>query len=127
MTLRLWRRFRIVPGLRVNASRSGLSLSIGRRGAWFTLGPRGRRATIGLPGTGLFWTEHSRRAIAAAKRDAGGPAARPMRNGAGEARESPAGFYFDPLRILAGVLGLTASAAIGGIVALAIQFLIVKG
>jgi hypothetical protein len=59
MSLRFWRRVRIIPGLRVNLSRSGASLSIGRRGAWYTVGPRGRRATVGLPGTGLFWTEHA--------------------------------------------------------------------
>jgi hypothetical protein len=29
------------------------------KGAWFTAGPRGRRATVGLPGSGLFWTERS--------------------------------------------------------------------
>jgi hypothetical protein len=57
MTLRFWRRVRIVPGLRVNLSKSGASVSVGRRGAWLTTGPRGQRATVGLPGTGLFWTE----------------------------------------------------------------------
>ena len=32
---------------------------IGHRGAWYTLGPHGRRrVTLGLPGTGLFWTEN---------------------------------------------------------------------
>lgn len=59
MGLRFWRRVRIIPGLRVNLSKSGASLSIGRRGAWYTIGPRGRRVTVGLPGTGLFWTEHA--------------------------------------------------------------------
>ena len=60
MTLRLFRRIRIAPGLRVNLSKSGASVSIGRRGAWYTIGPRGQRMTVGAPGTGLFWTEHSR-------------------------------------------------------------------
>jgi len=68
MALRFRRRVGVVPGLRVNLSRSGPSLSIGRRGAWFTVGPRGRRATVGLPGTGLFWTEC---ALSAAPRHAG--------------------------------------------------------
>jgi Protein of unknown function (DUF4236) len=58
MTLRFFRRVRIVPGLRVNLSKSGASVSVGRRGAWFTTGPRGRRVTVGLPGTGLFLTQH---------------------------------------------------------------------
>ena len=57
MPLRFSRRFSLIPGLRVNLSKSGASLSVGHRGAWYTVGPRGRRATLGLPGTGLFWTE----------------------------------------------------------------------
>jgi hypothetical protein len=57
MSIRLWRRKTLFPGMRVNLSRSGVSLSVGRRGAWFTAGPRGRRATVGWPGTGLFWTQ----------------------------------------------------------------------
>ena len=57
--IRFWRRIRIAPGLRVNLSKSGASVSIGRRGAWYTLGPRSQRMTVGAPGTGLFWTEHS--------------------------------------------------------------------
>ena len=39
MTLRFFRRVRIIPGLRVNLSKSGASVSIGRRGAWYTIGP----------------------------------------------------------------------------------------
>jgi hypothetical protein len=57
MPLRFSRRFSLVPGLRVNLSKGGASLSLGHRGFWWTVGPRGRRATVGLPGTGLFWTE----------------------------------------------------------------------
>jgi hypothetical protein len=57
MPLPFTRRLSLVPGLRMNLSKRGASLSIGHRGAWWTVGPRGRRATVGLPGTGLFWTE----------------------------------------------------------------------
>jgi len=57
MSWRFYRRLSLIPGLRVNLSRSGPSFSIGHRGAWYTVGPRGRRMTVGLPGTGLFWTE----------------------------------------------------------------------
>ena len=57
MGFRFYKRVSIVPGLRVNLSRSGPSLSIGHRGAWYTVGPRGRRVSAGLPGTGLYWTE----------------------------------------------------------------------
>jgi hypothetical protein len=58
MILRFYRRVSLIPGLRLNASRGGLSLSIGDRGPWLTTGPRGRRATLGLPGTGLLLTQH---------------------------------------------------------------------
>ena len=58
MGFRFRRRIRLIPGVRINLSRSGSSLSIGHRGAWYTFGPRGRRVTLGLPGTGLYRTEH---------------------------------------------------------------------
>src|ERR1700733_2918753 len=57
MTLRFWRRVRLAPGLRLNLSKSGASVSVGRRGAWLTSGPRGQRVTVGATGMGLFWTE----------------------------------------------------------------------
>ena len=59
MGFRFWRRVRIAPGLTLNLSKSGGSLSFGRRGARFTLGPRGNRTTVGIPGTGLFYTTTS--------------------------------------------------------------------
>lgn len=57
MPLRFNRRVSLIPGLRLNLSKSGASLSLGHRGAWYTVGRRGSRATLGLPGTGLYWTE----------------------------------------------------------------------
>jgi hypothetical protein len=58
MSLRFYRRVSLLPGLRLNCSRSGVSMSVGARGTWLTVGgPRGRRMTVGLPGTGLSYTE----------------------------------------------------------------------
>ena len=58
MSLRFYRRIALIPGLRLNASRGGLSPSIGHRGAWYTVGPHGhRRVALGLPGSGLFYTQ----------------------------------------------------------------------
>jgi len=57
MGLRFRRRLSFGPGIRLNFSRSGVSTSVGRRGAWFTFGPRGTRATVGLPGSGISYTE----------------------------------------------------------------------
>jgi hypothetical protein len=48
---------RLLPGLRVNLSKSGASLSLGRRGATVNLGRRGIRGTVGLPGTGISYSE----------------------------------------------------------------------
>lgn len=56
MGFRFRRRIRIAPGLRLNLSKRGASLSVGRPGATFNIGRRGRRATIGLPGTGISYS-----------------------------------------------------------------------
>ena len=39
--LRFWRRMKIAPGLTLNLSKSGGSLSFGPRGAKYTVSPRG--------------------------------------------------------------------------------------
>jgi hypothetical protein len=57
MPLRFTRRVRLIPGLRVNFSKSGASLSIGYRRARYTVGPRGRRVSVEGPGSGLLLTE----------------------------------------------------------------------
>ncbi|MCD6338544.1 MAG: DUF4236 domain-containing protein [Verrucomicrobia bacterium] len=75
MGFRFWRRIRIAPGLTLNLSKSGASLSFGGRGARFTVGPRGRRATLGLPGTGLFYTQTF--SSGRSRRRGGAPAASP--------------------------------------------------
>jgi hypothetical protein len=63
--LRFYRRKQIAPGVRLNISKSGPSVTFGPRGAHYTIGPRGRRTTVGLPGTGLSYTSTSRRRSAA--------------------------------------------------------------
>lgn len=50
---------RIFPGLSVNLSKSGPSLTVGMRGAHVTVGSRGVRKTIGIPGTGIYYTSQS--------------------------------------------------------------------
>ena len=56
MTLRFFKRIRLLPGLSLNLSKSGASLSFGGRGLRHTIGPRGSRTTLGLPGTGLSYS-----------------------------------------------------------------------
>jgi hypothetical protein len=58
MGIRFRKRIRLAPGLHLNLSGSGLSLSAGPRGASMTFG--GRRGTYmnaGIPGTGLYARE----------------------------------------------------------------------
>ena len=57
--LRFWRRFKIFPGVYINISKSGLSISFGSRGYTLTFGKRGIRSTTGIPGSGLFYTHHT--------------------------------------------------------------------
>lgn len=47
---------RIFPGLAVNLSKSGPSLTVGMRGAHVTFGRGGVRRTIGIPGAGIYYT-----------------------------------------------------------------------
>lgn len=53
MALRFQRRIKIAPGLRLNISKGGVSVSAGPRGASVTAGKSGLFANAGLPGTGL--------------------------------------------------------------------------
>ncbi|UVO34505.1 DUF4236 domain-containing protein [Bradyrhizobium arachidis] len=58
MGFRFRQSFKIIPGIRLNLSGSGASVSFGPRGAHFTIGPHGTRTTVGLPGTGVSWTAY---------------------------------------------------------------------
>jgi hypothetical protein len=55
MGIRFRRTVRLVPGVRLNFSRSGVSTTIGRRGATMTFGKHGTHLNVGLPGTGLSY------------------------------------------------------------------------
>lgn len=57
MGFRFHKRIRILPGVHLNLSKSGLSLSVGPRGAKMTIGSSGVRGTVGIPGTGLSYTK----------------------------------------------------------------------
>ena len=48
------RRIRIIPGVHLNLSKSGISTSIGIRGANVTLGKTGAYLNTGIPGTGMY-------------------------------------------------------------------------
>ena len=60
MGWRFYRRFKVAPGVTVNVSKSGPSVSFGTRGARFTIGRKGARETVGIPGTGVSYTNLSK-------------------------------------------------------------------
>ncbi len=57
MGFRFRKTISILPGVRLNFSKSGVSTSIGRPGAAINIGKRGVRGTVGLPGTGLSYSD----------------------------------------------------------------------
>lgn len=54
MPLRLYRRIPVIPGVRLNLSKGGASVSRGGPGAHVTFGRRGVRQTVGIPGAGVY-------------------------------------------------------------------------
>lgn len=56
MGWRFRRSIKILPGIRINIGKRGVSTSIGVRGAHVTLGHGQIRETVGLTGTGFSYT-----------------------------------------------------------------------
>lgn len=56
MGLRMRKSFKIMPGLRLNVSKSGVSATVGKAGACVNLSSRGAKATVGVPGTGVSYS-----------------------------------------------------------------------
>lgn len=54
---RFRRSIKLFPGVRWNIGKRSSSLSFGGPGAHYTVGSTGSRATIGIPGTGLSYTD----------------------------------------------------------------------
>lgn len=57
MAIRFQKRIKILPGVRLNISKSGVSTTIGGRGASVNIGKRGIYGNAGIPGTGLSMRE----------------------------------------------------------------------
>jgi hypothetical protein len=87
MGLRFHRSIKLLPGIRLNFGKRGISTSIGVRGAHVTYGPSGTRTTVGLPGTGLSYTHlekpHHGRPVRTAAEAPTGSAASPGSAGRG--------------------------------------------
>lgn len=60
MGFRFRKGVRILPGVRLNITKRGLSsLSLGGKGITYNIGKKGTRATGGMPGTGLSYSHYS--------------------------------------------------------------------
>jgi len=57
MGLRFHRVFSVLPGVRINVSKSGVSTSVGPRGADVNIGRHGVATNAGIPGTGLSYRQ----------------------------------------------------------------------
>jgi hypothetical protein len=68
---RFRRTLQIMPGIRLNLSRSGVSTSIGVRGAHVTIGHGKVRTAVGLPGSGLSHITIEKSAINALEAEPG--------------------------------------------------------
>jgi len=58
MGWRFRKSFRVIPGVRLNLSKSGLSASIGGAPITLNMGQHGMMGTISIPGTGISYRQH---------------------------------------------------------------------
>lgn len=58
MPVRIRKTFTLFPGVKVNLSKGGMSLSVGRRGFTLNFSKHGVRQTTGLPGSGISHTSY---------------------------------------------------------------------
>jgi hypothetical protein len=57
---RFRRRIKLLPGVRLNISKSGVSTSVGEPGATINLRGNNVRTTVGVPSSGLSYTSSAR-------------------------------------------------------------------
>lgn len=53
MPVRIRKSFNLFPGVKVNMSKGGMSITVGKKGFHFNFSKRGVRQTVGLPGSGI--------------------------------------------------------------------------
>lgn len=58
MPTRFRKTFKILPGVKANLSKSGLSFTVGTKGYHLNFSKRGVRQTVGLPGSGISHTSY---------------------------------------------------------------------
>lgn len=59
---RFRRSVKIAPGVKINFNKNSVSTTLGPKGAHYTINSKGTRTkSVGLPGTGLYYTETSKK------------------------------------------------------------------
>ncbi len=58
MPIRIRKTFTLFPGVKVNVSKHGTSLTVGKKGFHLNFSKRGVRQTVGLPGSGISETDY---------------------------------------------------------------------
>src|SRR5215211_1604453 len=58
MPVRFRRTFTLFPGVKVNVSKGGMSITVGRQGFHLNFSKHGVRQTTGLPGSGISHTSY---------------------------------------------------------------------
>jgi hypothetical protein len=58
MPVRFRRTFTLFPGVKVNVSKGGMSITVGRKGFHLNFSKQGVRQTTGLPGSGISHTSY---------------------------------------------------------------------
>ena len=57
MGFRFQKRISLLPGIRLNLSKSGASVTVGKNGLSVNLGKDGSTGNVGIPGTGLSYRQ----------------------------------------------------------------------
>ena len=58
MGFRFRKSVRLLPGVKLNIGKNGVTTTIGGPGASINVGKRGTRGTVGIPGTGISYSEN---------------------------------------------------------------------
>ena len=57
MGIRFSKRVKLLPGVTLNISKTGASVSVGPKGAKINISKKGVRGTVGLPGSGASYSK----------------------------------------------------------------------
>ena len=59
MGFRFHKSLKLLPGIRLNVSKTGPSISLGGKGLTYNIGRKGTKTTVGLPGSGMSYSSYS--------------------------------------------------------------------